>query len=126
MGVRKYLLFGLLLAFVGVCSAQNTRTPDAYKPPRPQYQSYKKQKKGLFGFLKKDKRLELKTAEEESVAFRKRVSLAYKENAKTERKAEKVKIKEAKKGESFYGHKRPPKKRPPGKQKFCKICKIKH
>lgn len=70
--------------------------------------------------------MELKTAEEEKIAFRKRVNEAYKKNAKTELKASKVKKREAKKGEQFHGHKRPPKKRPPGKQKFCKICKIKH
>lgn len=26
----------------------------------------------------------------------------------------------------YFGHKRPPKKRPPGKKKFCKECKMKH
>lgn len=27
---------------------------------------------------------------------------------------------------TYFGHKRKPKKRPPGKQKFCKECGIKH
>lgn len=27
---------------------------------------------------------------------------------------------------SYFGHKKKPKKRPPGKQKFCKECGIKH
>ena len=26
----------------------------------------------------------------------------------------------------YFGHRRPPKKRPLGKQKFCKTCRIKH
>ncbi|MFN5557124.1 MAG: hypothetical protein ACK5QK_07885 [Chryseotalea sp.] len=26
----------------------------------------------------------------------------------------------------YFGHKRPPKKRPPGKMKFCKVCGLKH
>ncbi|GAB1446493.1 MAG: hypothetical protein KF860_06155, partial [Cyclobacteriaceae bacterium] len=26
----------------------------------------------------------------------------------------------------YFGHKRPPKIHPPGKQKFCKVCGIKH
>lgn len=26
----------------------------------------------------------------------------------------------------YFGHKRPPKKRPPSKMKYCKICGIKH
>ena len=116
-----------MICFTGVCVAQNTRNPDAYKPPKPQYQSAKKEKKGLFGFLKKSrKKPELKTAAEESQDFRKRVNQAYAQNEKTLIKAERVKMKEAKKGKSFFGHKKPPKKRPPGKQKFCKVCKIKH
>lgn len=120
------ILFGLFfISIVCIAKAQDTRSPDAYKPPQAQYQASKK-KSGLFSFLKKENKNELKTAVEESEAFRSRVSKAYKENAKEEYKSEKLKRKEAKKGESFYGHKRPPKKRPPGKQKFCKVCKIKH
>ena len=26
----------------------------------------------------------------------------------------------------YFGHKRPPKKRPPSKMKFCKVCGIRH
>ncbi|MCU0382841.1 MAG: hypothetical protein MUF68_02135 [Cyclobacteriaceae bacterium] len=26
----------------------------------------------------------------------------------------------------YFGHKRPPKKRPPGKMKYCKVCGLKH
>ena len=111
---------------IGYTYSQNTRSAEVAKTPRPQYQAAKKEKKSFFSFLKKEKASELKTSEEERLAFRKRVSQAYKENAKVEFKAKKVKKKEAKKGEKFHGHKRPPKKRPPGKQKFCKICKIKH
>ncbi|MEM6641342.1 MAG: hypothetical protein AAF616_00070 [Bacteroidota bacterium] len=106
---------------------QDTRSPETYKPPKPQYQAFKKEKKGLFSFLKRDKpQTELRSLEDERADFRRRVSQAYRENEKTNIKAERVKMKEAKKGESFYGHKRPPKKRPPGKQKFCRVCKIKH
>lgn len=126
MGMNKFFLAFFLLSICFGSLAQDTRSPDSYKPPRAQYQSSKQEKKGLFSFFKKNQKVELKTAEEESIAFRARVSQAYRENTKTAIKAEKVKRKEAKKGESFYGHKRPPKKRPPGKQKFCKVCKIKH
>ena len=124
--MNKFLLASILLAICYVGLGQDTRSPEAYKPPKAQYQSTKKKKSGFFSFLKRDQKSELKTAAEESEAFRSRVSKAYKQNAKEEEKAEKLKRKEAKKGESFYGHKRPPKKRPPGKQKFCKVCKIKH
>lgn len=122
--VASYLVLCLC---VGVLYAQNTRNAEAPKPPRPQYQAYKKEKKGFLGiFKKKNDKNELKSAEEERAAFRKRTMLASKENAKTSFKIAKLKKKEAKSGESFHGHKRPPKKRPPGKQKFCKVCRIKH
>ena len=127
MCMNRLWVFFALCIISGLCFAQDTRTPEPVKPPRPKYQSQKKQKKGLFAFLKKDNRKkELKTAQEESIAFRTRVSQDYRENTKEAIKAEKIKMKEARKGVSFYGHKRPPKKRPPGKQKFCKVCKIKH
>ncbi|MBC6401467.1 MAG: hypothetical protein GDA51_12300 [Ekhidna sp.] len=106
--------------------AQDTRNASPINSTKPKYQVVKKEKKGLFGFLKKDKDTLYKTYEEELVSFRKRVSESYKENAKVDHKVSKVKRKETKRGEPFHGHKRPPKKRPPGKQKFCKVCKIKH
>ena len=128
IGVMKRILLAIIISLfgVGLLLAQNTRTVETLKQPRPQYQAAKKEKKGLFSFLKKKDKPQLKFSEEERLAFRKRVSKAYAENAKIERKADKIKRKEAKKGEKFHGHKRPPKKRPPGKQKFCKICRIKH
>lgn len=126
MFMRKIILSLVILLF-GVSSfAQNTRSAETPKPPRAQYQAAKKEKKGFFDFLKKKKSTDLKTSQEETLAFRKRVSKAYAENAKIDRKVKKVKKREAKKGEKFHGHKRPPKKRPPGKQKFCNVCKIKH
>ncbi|WP_425390877.1 hypothetical protein [Ekhidna sp.] len=124
--MRKSLLILFVISITCVSYAQDTRSAEVRKPPRPQYQATKKEKKGFFDFFKKDKKAELKTSQEELIAFRKRVSKAYAENAKVERKVVKHKKREAKKGEKFHGHKRPPKKRPPGKQKFCKVCRIKH
>lgn len=125
----KAKLFILLLAGLLVMNqgkAQNTLSPEESRSRASQARSFKSEKKGIFSFLKRNKKTELKTAEEESIAFRNRVSKAYKENTKTEIKAEKQQRKEARKGEKYFGHKRPPKKRPPHKQKFCKTCKIKH
>ena len=118
----------ILLSFnlVAYSKAQDTRNVSTPTPPGPQYQAVKKEKKGFFSFLKKEKKVEQMSNEEVRLAFRKRVSASYKENAKAEYKIYKVKRKEAKKGVRFHGHKRPPKKRPPGKQKFCKVCRIKH
>lgn len=116
-----FIPFMLIAPFFGL--AQNTRNVEAPTPPKPMYQSAKKEKKGLFAFLKKDKR---KTNTTEVEAFRARLNDVYKERAKSEYKADKIEKRQAKKGENFFGHKRPPKKRPAGKQKFCKVCQLRH
>jgi len=46
--------------------------------------------------------------------------------AKAHRKAEKELEKPQYSDPSYFGHKRPPKKRPPEKMKFCKVCGIRH
>jgi hypothetical protein len=45
---------------------------------------------------------------------------------KEQRKNEKLMEKPQYSDPSYFGHKRPPKKRPPGKMKFCKECRIRH
>ncbi|HEU5292410.1 MAG TPA: hypothetical protein VFU05_17305 [Cyclobacteriaceae bacterium] len=46
--------------------------------------------------------------------------------AKQERKAEKEMEKPQYSDPLYFGHKRPPKKRPPSKMKYCKTCGIRH
>lgn len=45
---------------------------------------------------------------------------------KSHRKAEKEAMKPQYSDPSYFGHKRKPKKRLPGKMKFCKECEIRH
>lgn len=46
--------------------------------------------------------------------------------AKTRRKNERLSLKPQYSDPSYFGHKRPPKKNPPHKMKFCKECGIRH
>lgn len=46
--------------------------------------------------------------------------------ARANRKAEKELQKPQYSDPSYFGHKRPPKRRPPGKLKYCKECGIRH
>lgn len=119
---RLYIIaFAIFLS--GVALGQDTRSAETPKPPRPQYQAVKKEKKSLFSFLKKKKTdPHSSTKAEEVAAFRKRMKKVYKQKAKEEKLAKKPEYSDP----SYFGHKRPPKKRPPGKQKFCKVCKMKH
>ena len=54
--------------------------------------------------------------------FRKRMELV----AKQKRKAEKEMMKPQYSDPSYFGHKRPPKKRSRKKMKYCKECGIRH
>lgn len=46
--------------------------------------------------------------------------------AKQERKNEKEMEKPENSDPLYFGHKKPPKKRPPHKMKYCKVCGIRH
>jgi len=45
---------------------------------------------------------------------------------KRRRKSEKAKLTPQYNDFQYFGHKKPPKKRPPEKMKYCKICGIRH
>ena len=49
-----------------------------------------------------------------------------KANAKKKRKISKKMRKPEYSNPAYFGHKRPPKKRAPGKKKFCKVCELVH
>lgn len=46
--------------------------------------------------------------------------------AKERRRAEKVMQKPQYSDPMYFGHKRPPRKRPPGKMKYCRECGLRH
>jgi hypothetical protein len=57
--------------------------------------------------------------------FYDRMELNWKEREKKEKNASGVRSVD-KSQPPYFGHKRPPKKRPPEKMKFCKVCGIRH
>jgi len=119
--VQKRAMKKLLLSAVLICAlavvgnGQDTR--NTRKPNAPVYQSQKKKEKKSISLRKLFEKE--KTDQEE---FRERLKQVYKQKAKEEKLAEKPQYSNP----LYFGHKKPPKKRPAGKQKFCKICKIKH
>ncbi len=102
-----FFIFGMFYV-----KAQNTRSVQA--PTPSQYKSVKKENKSLF-VKKKNKKTEVQE-------FRERLKKAYKQKAKEEKLAKKSQYANP----AYFGHKKPPKKRPVGEQKFCKTCGIKH
>ncbi len=117
--MNRFIGFLLIFFIAFVSYSQNTRSTEAPKPPRPTYQASKKEKKGAFAFLKKKQK---KQGKDEVAEFRDRLQKVYKQKAKEEKLADKPRYKDP----TYFGHKKKPKKRPVGKQKFCKVCKIKH
>ena len=123
VNMKFFYLFIFIFCVAQVSLAQSTRDvkPEA---PAPKYQSQKtEKKKGFLGlFKKKNKKAKQKTQEEEVAAFRERLKEVYKQKAKDQKEAEKPQYSNP----MYFGHKKPPKKRPPDKMKFCKECGIKH
>jgi hypothetical protein len=113
----RIVLISVFVIYTFMVKGQNTRDIGPPKPPAPQYQSAKKSSK-QSRFARVFKRKEKTEVE----AFRERVSESYKKKAKEEKKSNKPQFKDP----TYFGHKKPPKKRPPGKQKFCKQCGMKH
>jgi hypothetical protein len=108
-----FLLMGSFLAGYG----QNSRDVGAAPSvPQPQYQAFKAQKKSVFAGMFKKK------PQNEVEAFRAQLKDRYKQKAKDQKLAQKPQYSNP----LYFGHKKPPKKRPPGKQKFCKECHLKH
>lgn len=62
------------------------------------------------------------TREQQVEAFYKRKKLVEKARMKYEKEMLKPQYSDP----SYFGHKRPPKKRPVGKRKFCKVCELVH
>ena len=99
-------------------TAQTTRDVGAPAPPVPVYQASKKETKKLNLFKGKEKSWHDVKVEE----FEARMREINKANKKEEKMAQKPQYSDP----LYFGHKKPPKKRPLGKRKFCKVCRMKH
>lgn len=115
MGMKKFILLSLFLGIAVLAGAQNTRDVVAPKAPAVQYQSQKKADRHFLFFGKKKKKTEVE-------AFRENLSKVYKQKKKEAKLAEKPQYSDP----LYFGHKKPPKKRPIGKRKFCKECGLVH
>ena len=98
--------------------AQSTRDVSSGTQPKPQFESVQRQSRER-GFFEKLFKKEEETEVEQFRANLKRVE-------KRRKKAAKIAAKPQYSDPTYFGHKKPPVKRPPGKQKFCKECQMKH
>lgn len=126
MRIKKILtiLFPLVLfLFSADVKAQTTKDVGREPAvPAPQYQAAKK-KTGFFAFFGR-------------IFGKKQGGLNYEDPKDTKRRMRKLRRKKRREARMsrkpqyndplYFGHKRPPKKRPLGKRKFCEVCQIKH
>jgi hypothetical protein len=68
------------------------------------------------------RKADVKTMDDLKQEAKERMMANAKKNEKIAKEMEKPQYSDP----SYFGHKNPPKKRKPGKKKFCKECKIRH
>lgn len=115
----RYLLLALaLMAGFSQAYAQTSRDPGTgdHNAPRP-YLPLKK-----VTSRKYQKKMAAKTTVDLQREYYERVDAVMKQR----KKAAKIMQKPQYSDPMYFGHKRPPKKRPPQKMKFCKECGIRH
>ncbi len=118
--MRFYLLAVCFFVVSLGSTAQSTRDAGS-TAPRPVYQASKqKSRKGFLGIFKKKETS--KKAIESQDKFEERMKAVAKQKDQEARLANKKQYS----NKFYFGHKRPPKKRKPGKKKWCKICEFAH
>ncbi len=98
-------------------------------PPTSKGDDFSKKYEGInFGDNSRSKKEKLKSSpimqyyDQKIEEYRERM----KKNAKKYRKMSKKMRKKQYSDPTYFGHKRPPKKRKPGKKKYCKVCNMVH
>ena len=119
--MRFLVLCVLLVGCVFSVEAQSTRDAGV-KPSAPVYQASKQKQKFSFKNLFKKKESNIKSGIETQKEFEARMKAVAKRKSKEARLASRPQASD----QSYLGHKRPPKKRKPGKKKWCKICEFEH
>ena len=111
----KVFIFSLSMIFsLTSILDQNTRDTESSSNTPIQKKSIKIFKSGKNSFFK--------TQEEGKEAYEDRM----KQVAKDKKKSVKILKKPQYSDKSYFGHKRPPKRRPLSKRKLCKVCGIVH
>lgn len=120
MNTQTILLLVFLLAANQVLWAQSKQQAESNGQPSSLTPYYPEKTKEV----KKDsKRLKGgKITYDARDKFYDRMERVAKENRKAEKELQKPQYSDP----TYFGHKRPPKRRPPGKIKYCKECGIRH
>jgi len=126
--MRNLIIYSIICLLAASCASKapvqsnNQQGPSSLNPGQNQgrnYASGAKQKKSFWNLFRK-----------KESAWGDQLVDEYEQRMKDNAKEAKRKEKEMQKPQyadfTYFGHKRKPKKRPPHKMKFCKVCGIKH
>jgi len=130
----KYVIIFTLafLAAAGISMAQSQESGESTVPPSQRNYDRgatygqrsakgKKEKKSVLGIFRKKKQSPY-NFDEKIKEYEKRMETNAKKRKKMEKEMEKPQYSDP----TYFGHKKPPKKRKPGKKKFCKECGMRH
>jgi len=112
-------IFAICIFCANESDAQSTRSVEEVLKQRSVKQSSQKKKK--FSLFKKKK-----SPYKNDAILREEFDQRMKNNLKKNKKEARLALKPQYSDPSYFGHKKKPKKRPPGKKKFCKECHIVH
>ncbi|MBX2843294.1 MAG: hypothetical protein KTR26_16100 [Flammeovirgaceae bacterium] len=110
--LKKISIILILFSFIG-CAKQKSQTSQN-QGNATNSRGYNPQKK------------QFKSSTKNAFSNKKRTSASAPKSARQLRKEEKMKQKPQYTDPMYFGHKKPPKKRPRGKQKYCKVCQMRH
>ena len=102
-------------------SKENKQLPSS-RDPGFHYHPGKKKKQGFFKRLFSRDQSTKEYFDQTLENYEKRKKEVAKEKAKMAKEMEKPQYSDP----TYFGHKKKPKKRPPGKRKFCEECGIRH
>lgn len=111
---QMYLVVVFVLSTV-VVYGQSSKDVAPPKPPAPRFEVKKEKKISIAKVFKKKPKSDIE-------AFRERMEEVSKQKAKEAKLANKPQYTNP----LYFGHKKPPKKRPLHKRKLCKTCNIVH
>lgn len=119
--IKFTLVIGFLICILCTSEslAQSTRSVEEVLQQRSVKQSTQKKKK--FTLFKKKQ-----SPYKNDAILRAEFEQRMKSNKKKNKKEARLALKPQYSDPSYFGHKKLPKKRPPGKKKFCKECHIVH
>lgn len=121
MAFKKALLLSTFLFCVSWNSNAQNKSENSFAPAEEEHSAI--QRKTMKKKGKKSFRAAFNKSMDDKV---KQYEKRQKKNARDEKKKALAMLKPQYSDPSYFGHKKKPKKRPPGKRKFCQECGITH